>query len=110
VRGIDIFKSDVNAIDRYQNPPGMKSMRVPSRRSIHQSVGSHRYGRTPLGFGLTRYPIRSHVGSSSEAQAHRHHWSGGVIGRPVSAGQPLTIPPSQRWCHPLTELEKKEWQ
>jgi NAD(P)-dependent dehydrogenase (short-subunit alcohol dehydrogenase family) len=35
---------------------GMKSMRVPSRRSIHQSPRSHRYGRAPLGFGLTRYP------------------------------------------------------
>jgi hypothetical protein len=23
VRGIDIFQSDVNAIDRYQNPPGV---------------------------------------------------------------------------------------
>jgi hypothetical protein len=35
VRGIDIFKSAVNAIDRYQNPPGV---RRPPRSTIRSNV------------------------------------------------------------------------
>jgi hypothetical protein len=89
---------------------GMKSMRVLSRRSIHQSPRSHHYRQAHLGFGLTRYPHGLTLVRRPRPRLTRHHWSGGVIGRPVRAGRRLTIPPSQRWCHPLTELEKKEWQ
>jgi hypothetical protein len=93
---------------------GMKSVRVPSHRSIHPSPRSHGYGQSSLGFGLTRLPCSLRCGVTFVRRPiprlTRHHWSGGVIGRPVSAGRPLTIPPSQRWCHPLTDSKEKEWQ
>ena len=89
---------------------GTKSVRVPSDRSIHQSSRSRHYGRASLGFGLTRYPYGLTLVRRPMSRLTRHHWSGGVIGRPVRAGRPLTIPPSQRWCHPLTDSEEKERQ
>src|ERR1039458_10052145 len=75
---------------------GMKSMRVPSGRSIHQSPRSHHYGRAPLGFGLTRYPYGLTLVRRPMSRFTRHHWSGGVLGRPVSAGRPLTDRKSTR--------------
>jgi hypothetical protein len=90
--------------------PGMKSVRVPSRRSIHRSPRSRHYGQALLGFGLTRHPYGLTLVRRPMSRLTRHHWSGGVISRPVSAGRPLTIPPSQRWCHPLTDSEEKERQ
>jgi hypothetical protein len=84
---------------------GMKSVRVPSRRSIHRSQRSRHYGRAALGFGLTRHPCSCRCGLTLVCRPAprftRHHWSGGVIGLPVRAGRPLTVPPSQRCVPPL---------
>jgi hypothetical protein len=88
----------------------MKSVGVPSRRSIHRSPMSRHYGQARLGFGLTRYPYGLTLVCRPTPRLTRHHWSGGVISRPVSAVRPLTIPPSQWWCHPLTDSEEKERQ
>jgi hypothetical protein len=93
---------------------GMKSVRVPSRLSIHRARWDQHYGEQHLGLGLTRHSClriySAHRSSSTEVQARPARPVGRCDRSSCSSRPTRHVPAVPAVRATPWPNEKKEWQ